>query len=330
MQFYYYDDSERKGPVASVRLREMARNGEIRPETIVETASGTQSKASEISSLATGLSLEEEFASIVSADPEPLDLDAPSIDLTSSPALELEADSNALDLGPASELTIETAFEPKPFEYVPYQVETLETPEPQGPTSAPETLPEDPFHSLNEELLQETPTSEIKLENDAAAPLDAPSAEPEPVGRAPSNVQPSKAELQPAEPQPSEAEPVSGPRKFLKKNKHGYSLESLLTTSAIAALSIMFVARRHMAFGALSLIAVIVFLLASTPTFEASNAPSKKGPASGKEVSGCWFFALVLLTPLFLIGPELHMLLSFPAIAIIVFCLYRAINVFKP
>ncbi len=325
MQFYYYDDSERKGPVASVRLREMARNGEIRPETIVETASGTQSKASEISSLATGLSLEEEFASIVSADPEPLDLDAPSIDLTSSPALELEADSNALDLGPASELTIETAFEPKPFEYVPYQVETLETPEPQGPTSAPEPLPEDPLHSLNEELLQETPTSEIKLENDAAPPLDAPSAEPEPVGRAPSNVQPSKAELQ-----PSEAEPVSGPRKFLKKNKHGYSLESLLTTSAIAALSIVFVARRHMAFGALSLIAAIVFLLASTPTFEASNAPSKKGPASGKEVSGCWFFALVLLTPLFLIGPEPHMLLSFPAIAIIVFCLYRAINVFKP
>jgi hypothetical protein len=325
MQFYYYDDSERKGPVASVRLREMARNGEIRPETIVETASGTQSKASEISSLATGLSLEEEFASIVSADPEPLDLDAPSIDLTSSPALELEADSNALDLGPASELTIETAFEPKPFEYVPYQVETLETPEPQGPTSAPEPLPEDPLHSLNEELLQETPTSEIKLENDAAPPLDAPSAEPEPVGRAPSNVQPSKAELQ-----PSEAEPVSGPRKFLKKNKHGYSLESLLTTSAIAALSIVFVARRHMAFGALSLIAAFVFLLASTPTFEASNAPSKKGPASGKEVSGCWFFALVLLTPLFLIGPEPHMLLSFPAIAIIVFCLYRAINVFKP
>lgn len=330
MQFYYYDDSERKGPVASVRLREMARNGEIRPETIVETASGTQSKASEISSLATGLSLEEEFASIVSADPEPLDLDAPSIDLTSSPALELEADSNALDLGSASELTIETALEPKPFEYVPYQVETLETREPQGPTTAPETLPEDPLHSLNEELLQETPTSEIKLENDAAAPLDAPSAEPEPVGRAPSNVQLAKAELQPADPQPSEAEPVSGPRKFLKKNKHGYSLESLLTTSAIAALSIVFVARRHMAFGALSLIAAIVFLLASTPTFEASNAPSKKGPASGKEVSGCWFFALVLLTPLFLIGPELHMLLSFPAIAIIVFCLYRAINVFKP
>ena len=126
MQLYYYEGSERKGPVTSVRLREMAQNGEIRPDTILETPSGIKAQASKIGSLAAGLSLEKEFASSAPADSDPLNLNADSIDLTSSPELNLDADSETLDLSLSPESAIETAFDAKPFEYVPYQVETMQ------------------------------------------------------------------------------------------------------------------------------------------------------------------------------------------------------------
>ena len=123
MKLYYYENSERKGPIASVRLRELARNGEITPDTIVENEFGNKTEASKIGSLITGLSLEKEFSTSAStpdaAPPEiasveaekeparpestpeptpttapefvPPKIDDPSIDLQTSDALDLDA-----------------------------------------------------------------------------------------------------------------------------------------------------------------------------------------------------------------------------------------------
>ena len=75
MKLYYYENSERKGPIASVRLRELARNGEITPDTIVENEFGNKTEASKIGALISGLSLEKEFAT---SEPTP-DVATPEI-----------------------------------------------------------------------------------------------------------------------------------------------------------------------------------------------------------------------------------------------------------
>ncbi len=69
MKYYYYENSERKGPVVSVRLREMARKGEIRPDTILENEFGNRAEASKIGSFASGFSLEKEFAEAAATAP---------------------------------------------------------------------------------------------------------------------------------------------------------------------------------------------------------------------------------------------------------------------
>ena len=62
MKFYYYEGSTRKGPVPSVRLRELARKGEITRATVLETELGTKFSAERIGAYLSGFSLEKEFA----------------------------------------------------------------------------------------------------------------------------------------------------------------------------------------------------------------------------------------------------------------------------
>ncbi len=70
MRLYYYQDSERKGPIASVQLRNLARKGEITPATVVESEYGSKTTAGKIAELFPNLSLEKEFAI---AFPQPQD-----------------------------------------------------------------------------------------------------------------------------------------------------------------------------------------------------------------------------------------------------------------
>ena len=62
MKFYYYEGSTRKGPGPSVRLRELARKGEITRATVLETELGTKFSAEKIGAYLSGFSLEKEFA----------------------------------------------------------------------------------------------------------------------------------------------------------------------------------------------------------------------------------------------------------------------------
>ena len=62
MKFYYYEGSTRKGPVPSVRLRELARKGEITRATVLETELGTKFSAERIGAYLPGFSLDKEFA----------------------------------------------------------------------------------------------------------------------------------------------------------------------------------------------------------------------------------------------------------------------------
>ena len=62
MKLYYYQNGERKGPATSVRVRDMARKGEITPDTILESEFGSKIPAGEVGRLISGLSLEKEFA----------------------------------------------------------------------------------------------------------------------------------------------------------------------------------------------------------------------------------------------------------------------------
>ena len=71
MKLYYYEGSTRKGPIPSVRLRELARKGEVAPETLIETVLGMWFRADEASSYVSGLSLEKEFANLRAVPPEP-------------------------------------------------------------------------------------------------------------------------------------------------------------------------------------------------------------------------------------------------------------------
>ena len=71
MKLYYYEGSTRKGPIPSVRLREMARKGEVAPETLIETVLGMRFRADEAGSYVSGLSLEKEFANLRAVPPEP-------------------------------------------------------------------------------------------------------------------------------------------------------------------------------------------------------------------------------------------------------------------
>lgn len=62
MKLYYYQDSERLGPIASVQLRNLARKGEITPATIIESQYGSQTTAGRIGELFPNLTLDKEFA----------------------------------------------------------------------------------------------------------------------------------------------------------------------------------------------------------------------------------------------------------------------------
>jgi hypothetical protein len=313
MQLYYYEGSERKGPVTSVRLREMAQNGEIRPDTILETPSGIKAQASKIGSLAAGLSLEKEFASSAPADSDPLNLNADSIDLTSSPELNLDADSETLDLSLSPESAIETAFDAKPFEYVPYQVETMQASglQKSASTSAPtlEDSPRSPKGELLQETL-ETLETEAKTENpvstSAEPPVDASCPGSKPIDRSASGFQPSKKErhetatLQPLElqPAPPPREPLKNAQSFRpldasgesqqetheKKDKDSYSTAFLVTEAIIALLIISFLSEEQSYYAIISIGAIIfisIFYLSLK-----NKAPSiKKTPASAEQQS---------------------------------------------
>ena len=62
MKFYYYEGSTRKGPVPSVKLKELARKGEITRATVLETELGTKFSAERIGAYLPGFSLDKEFA----------------------------------------------------------------------------------------------------------------------------------------------------------------------------------------------------------------------------------------------------------------------------
>ncbi len=104
MKLYYYEGSTRKGPIPSVRLREMARKGEVAPETLIETVLGMRFRADEAGSYVSGLSLEKEFANLRAVPPEPSQEREikpeikPKAGAAVVPAPELEAE---FDAGPA-------------------------------------------------------------------------------------------------------------------------------------------------------------------------------------------------------------------------------------
>lgn len=195
MKLYYYENSERKGPIASVRLRELARNGEITPDTIVENEFGNKTEASKIGSLIAGLSLEKEFATLASppdaappeiapveaekepARPEPTTapefvppkIDDPSIDLQTSDALDLDATV------PAASNPYKYVSRAEPMKIDVPEVVRAESPKKPAPepTKKPEPAkkpnaaptapqkskqaepPKDPFEETNEELREE-------------------------------------------------------------------------------------------------------------------------------------------------------------------------------
>ena len=113
MKLYYYEGSTRKGPIPSVRLRELARKGEVAPETLIETVLGMRFRADEAGSYVSGLSLEKEFAKMRAVPPEPSQEREikpeikPKVGAAVVPAPELEAEA-APDHGPA-ELKAEPA-----------------------------------------------------------------------------------------------------------------------------------------------------------------------------------------------------------------------------
>ena len=104
MKLYYYEGSTRKGPIPSVRLRELARKGEVAPETLIETVLGMRFRADEAGSYVSGLSLEKEFANLRAVPPEPSQEREnkpeikPKAGAAVVPAPELEAE---FDAGPA-------------------------------------------------------------------------------------------------------------------------------------------------------------------------------------------------------------------------------------
>jgi hypothetical protein len=348
MQLYYYEGSERKGPVTSVRLREMAQNGEIRPDTILETPSGIQSEASEIGSFVTGLSLEKEFGSNALPDPAPikldaelidltsspeLDLDANSTDLTSSPALELDADStdltsspaldlnadeNALDSAPYSELTVESAFDAKPYEYVPYPVEAMKVTEPQITDSAPEQRSKDPLQSLNEELLRETQAADPLASTYNLSPPAASSAP----------CSPNLQQTQTGQPQLSVPDPA------FEKNKGNRSLGGLLAAITLAVLTIIFVVcgQNSLAFLCLTTIVVVWTFRLGVKMQPAGKTPAPAAGQSGSGNSswGCSATALVFAAVFllfFLDGFDSQAVVA--SLAIIAYCLYEVKNVLK-
>ena len=116
MKLYYYEGSTRKGPIPSVRLRELARKGEVAPETLIETVLGMRFRADEAGSYVSGLSLEKEFANLRAVPPEPSQEREikpeikPKAGAAVVPAPELEAE---FDAGPA-EPKADAEAEPAP------------------------------------------------------------------------------------------------------------------------------------------------------------------------------------------------------------------------
>ncbi len=136
MKLYYYEGSTRKGPIPSVRLRELARKGEVAPETLIETVLGMRFRADEAGSYVSGLSLEKEFAKMRAVPPEPSqerEIEPERIPETVAavvPAPELEAE---FDAGPA-EPKADAEAEPAPaVEFQPASVSA--EPEPRKTVS---------------------------------------------------------------------------------------------------------------------------------------------------------------------------------------------------
>ncbi|MBQ1863460.1 MAG: hypothetical protein II150_02580, partial [Thermoguttaceae bacterium] len=136
MKLYYYEGSTRKGPIPSVRLRELARKGEVAPETLIETVLGMRFRADEAGSYVSGLSLEKEFAKMRAVPPEPSQEREikpeikPKAGAAVVPAPELEAE---FDAGPA-EPKADAEAEPAPaVEFQPASVSA--EPEPRKTVS---------------------------------------------------------------------------------------------------------------------------------------------------------------------------------------------------
>ena len=115
MKLYYYEGSTRKGPIPSVRLRELARKGEVAPETLIETVLGMRFRADEAGSYVSGLSLEKEFAKLRAVPPEPSQEREikpeikPKAVAAVEPAPELEAEFDAGPAEPKADAEAESA-----------------------------------------------------------------------------------------------------------------------------------------------------------------------------------------------------------------------------
>ena len=118
MKLYYYEGSTRKGPIPSVRLRELARKGEVAPETLIETVLGMRFRADEAGSYVSGLSLEKEFANLRAVPPEPSQEREikpeikPKAGAAVVPAPELEAEFDAGPAEPKAEPAPAVEFQP--------------------------------------------------------------------------------------------------------------------------------------------------------------------------------------------------------------------------
>ena len=118
MKLYYYEGSTRKGPIPSVRLRELARKGEVAPETLIETVLGMRFRADEAGSYVSGLSLEKEFAKMRAVPPEPSQEREikpeikPKAGAAVVPAPELEAEFDAGPAEPKAEPAPAVEFQP--------------------------------------------------------------------------------------------------------------------------------------------------------------------------------------------------------------------------
>ena len=118
MKLYYYEGSTRKGPIPSVRLRELARKGEVAPETLIETVLGMRFRADEAGSYVSGLSLEKEFARMRAVPPEPSQEREnkpeikPKAGAAVVPAPELEAEFDAGPAEPKAEPAPAVEFQP--------------------------------------------------------------------------------------------------------------------------------------------------------------------------------------------------------------------------
>lgn len=207
MKLYYYQHSERKGPVASVTLRALESQGEIEPTTIVENEFGRTAPAARIGELVPGLSLEKYFAqadadaldepsdalesendetqdrswdsdSTLESDapeteeldyPEPEDSAEPILDSISSATPSPDVDDSAIALAHVSSIDDFGTTEPaRPFVGNLFDVRAQSTP---IPTPSPVATSEPIFEPTFDESTDFSTTPEIK---DATVELSTP------------------------------------------------------------------------------------------------------------------------------------------------------------